>query len=244
MARASKGTLGDVGRLARLVAPLLPWADGTGRHWRGWARLPSMAPFTLAYLVVSWALFLVVVEPGTEFARLHVETIDSFRFHIPDLGENRAHAIRSLLAPLLHHDRVQIVYVTVLLVLFGVLFELREGTRYTVLIFVGATFAGALVAGVVLHALYPELAAGAFFDEAWHRTWDGGSAGCFGLMGALAGRARISWPLLLVFALWETGVALFYLKSYTPAFHVTALLVGYASTLLCMRPPLRADRRA
>jgi membrane associated rhomboid family serine protease len=195
-----------------------------------------MSPFVLAYLVVSWALFLLVVEPGNEIARRYDDTIGSVAFRIPDLSENPARAIRSLFAPFLHHDRVQIVYVTVLLVLFGVVFEWQEGTRRTVLIFFGASFAGAVVAGVVLHALYPEVVGGAFFDRAWNRTWDGGSAGCFGLMGALAGRARVSWPLLLVFALWEMGVALLYLKSYTPAFHVTALLVGYVTS--SVRPPL------
>ena len=93
--------------------------------------------------------------------------------------------------------------------------------------FFGTTLAGALVAGLLLHALYPEHWNTAFAEHAWNRTWSGGSAGTFGLLGALAARARRPLPLLALFVLWEANVVWWYLREYTPAFHLTALAVGF-----------------
>jgi hypothetical protein len=121
------------------------------------------------------------------------------------------------------------VYVTVLLLGFGAAFECHEGTRLTALVFLGTTLAGALFAGVLLHLLYPEVFSGPFFARAWNRTWSGGSAGAFGLMGAFAARARRPWPLLALFGLWELAVALLYLREYTSAFHIPALLIGFSA---------------
>jgi hypothetical protein len=86
-----------------------------------------------------------------------------------------------------------------------------------------------LGAGALLHLVYPELLDNSFTAHAWERTWSGGSAGCFGLMGALAARARKPWPLLALFAAWETYVAIWQLHQYTPAFHITALVTGFVT---------------
>lgn len=231
------------GSLSSALTPYVPWADGTGARWRGWRRLPLMAPFSLGYLVLSWALFIPLTEPGPQGYWVDDQTLRRFAYHIGDLTEDPVRFFRSLLtAPFLNHDDVQLIYVTVLLLVFGVVFESREGARRTAAIFFGATLSGALAAGVLLHILYPEVLAGEFFDYAWNRTWSGGSAGAFGVMGALAGRARRPWPLLALFAAWEAGVALLYLKQYTSAFHITALLVGFVATRKWLPPTLSRSR--
>jgi hypothetical protein len=86
-----------------------------------------------------------------------------------------------------------------------------------------------VIAGVLLHLLYPEVLDNAFLAHAWERTWSGGSAGCFGLMGAIAARARRPWVLLGLFAAWEINVVVWYLRQYTPAFHLSALATGFVA---------------
>lgn len=243
--------LADRLRQHRLAA-CLPWTDGAGRPWRGWARLPLAAPFVLLYLAASWAFFLLAAERQEAGAYAGKYAIDEARFapllfRIPDLGRDPPGALLALVAaPFLNHDHVQIVYVTILLLLFGVPFEAREGPGRAAALFFGTTFAAAIVAGVLLHLIYPAPLDAPLLAVAWERTWSGGSAASFGLMGALAARARVPWPLLGLFALWEINVAVWYLRSYTPAFHLTALVVGFVAMRYLIAPGgvARADRGA
>lgn len=223
------------GRRNRL-APYLPWTDGPGRPRTGWRR-PRQVPFALLYLVVSWAVFLPLAEPVAGNYAVDLDRIRPFLFRIPDVGRDPVGTLVALTtAPWLNHNLVQLVYVTALMLLFGQAFEAREGTARTVALFFGTSVAGALAAALLLHALYPTVWDTAFAERAWNRTWSGGSAGCFGLMGALAARARRPWPLLAVFALWEANVVFWYLREYTPAFHLPALLAGFLATRYLIPP--------
>jgi hypothetical protein len=76
------------------------------------------------------------------------------------------------------------------------------------------------------------------------RLWGGGSAGAFGLMGGYAARARRPWLLLLAFTLWEINVEAWFLRSYTPAFHLTAMAVGFLWVRYGMKPPRPAPPEA
>ena len=235
------GGLEPATRRGRLAA-LWPWTDGTGRPWRGWARLPLAAPFVLGYLLLSWVLFIPAAEREGNKWKIDEGEVGAYVYRIPDLTEDLPRALRSVAtAPFLNHDSLQLVYVTGLLLLFGVVFEVREGTAKTALLFFGTGFAGAVVAGVLLQLFYPEVVDGGVFERAWERTWSGGSAGAFGLMGALAGRARRPGPLLLLFVVWELNIAYWNLRSYTPAFHLTALAVGFLAARYVLPVVGRAD---
>jgi len=171
--------------------------------------------------------------------KIDEDRVGAYVFRVPDLSEDLPHAVVSLLtAPFLNHDSVQLVYVTLLVLLFGAVFEAREGARRTVLVFFGTTFAAAVSGGILLHLLYPEVWGGQFLETAWTRTWSGGSAGCFGLMGGLAARARRPWLLLGIFSLWELSVLYWNLRSYTTVFHMAALLAGYLAVRYLI-PPTR-----
>ena len=225
------------GHRRRCFARCLPWAGEAGRSWPGWRVLPRAAPFVLGYLVASWLLFLPAAEPVPGNWVIDTDRVRPFLFAIPDLSRNFFRALPALAtAPWLNHNLVQLVYVSALLLLVGLPFEAREGTARAAGLFFGTAFAGALVAGLLLHALYPEVWATPFAEKAWERTWSGGSAGAFGLMGATAARARVPWPMLGAFVLWEAAVVLLYLREYTPAFHLTALLAGFLVTR-CALPP-------
>ncbi len=218
------------------IASFLPWTDGTGRRWPCWRRLPRAAAFVLLYLLASWAVFIPLAWQ-TGGSAIDQERVRVHLYAIPDLTARPFAVVRALLtAPFLNHNNVQLVYVTVLLLVFGVVFEVREGTLRTALLFFVTTWAGAIVAGVLLHVLYPEPLDHDLLRRAWERTWSGGSAGCFGLMGAFAARARRPLPLLFLFVLWELNVAVWYLKHYTPAFHLTAFVAGFLVTRFLLRP--------
>ena len=226
----------------RLV-PFLPWG-GEGRWWPGWRRVWRAAPFVPAYLTVSWVLFLPAAKPAPGNVVIDTERLRPFLFAIPDLTENPVRALTALATvPWLNHNLVQLAYVTVLLLLVGVPFEAREGTLRTVLLFFGTTLAGAVAAGALLHILYPEVWGGPFADRAWARTWSGGSAGAFGLIGATAARARVPWPMLALAVVWEASLVWLYLREYTPAFHLSALAVGFVVTCYGL-PPRHRDGAA
>lgn len=219
------------------LAACLPWSDGSGRPWPGWTRLARSAPFVPLYLLVSWALFLPAAQPVPGNYSIDQRRVWHLLYKIPDLsGDLPAVLVATVTGPWLNHNAVQLVYVTVLLLLFGIVFEIKEGTRRTMAIFFGTTIAGVIGAGLLLHALYPAVLDTPFLARAWRRSWGGGSAGAFGLMGAIAARARVPWPLLGLFVLWEINVVLWYLHEYTPAFHITALLAGFLVTRHLLAP--------
>lgn len=219
------------------LARVGPWGDRSGQAVPGGARRFLSAPFLSLYLAVSWALFLPFARPVDGFFAIDEDRWRPFLYYIPDLLESPLRALRSLVtAPFLNHDSVQVIYVTVLLALFGLVFEAKEGTWRTLLVFFGTTFVGALVASLLLHLIYPGVSDDRFFQRAWDRTWSGGSVGAFGLMGALAARAPVPWPLLGFFVFWELNVGWWYLQSYTPAFHLTALATGFLLARYVLRP--------
>lgn len=222
-----------------------PWGDGSRLPQRsGWKKVLG-APAVAVYLIVSWVLFLPFATVQRGILQLPWELTERFGYAIPDLTRDPLSALTSLVtAPLVNHDIIQLVYVTVLLLVFGVPFEAREGTKRFLVVFVLVGAVGALVAGVLLHVLYPDVSAHPVLETAWERTWSGGSAGAFGIMGGVAARARNPWPLLAFFAFWELNVGWWFLRSYTPAFHITALVAGFLLVRFRMRPIAHDERQA
>jgi membrane associated rhomboid family serine protease len=202
---------------------------------RAWFRerplRPAETPFVALYLVVSWAIYLPLVRPRGGRFSVDKGPFEDLLYAIPDLSEDRLGVLRSLAAsPFLNHNLLQLLYVTSLLFLFGAAVERDLGARRTALFFFGTTLAGAIVAGLLLHLIYPDLSARPIFVRAWEKTWSGGSAGCFGLMGVLAARSPRPGRLLVLFVAWELVVLLAYLRNYTSAFHLIALATGFLVT--------------
>ncbi len=223
------------------LAPFLPWADEAPRPWPGWRRLPRAAPFVVGYLATSWLLFVPLARPAAGNVVIDYERVGPLLFRIPDLRHRPSRALANLAtAPWLNHNLVQLAYVSGLLLLVGPPFEAREGTARTAGLFFGTSVAGAVAAGLGLHVLYPRRWDTPFAEKAWRRTWSGVSAGVFGLTGAVAARARVPWPLLGLVVLWEANLVRWYLREYTPAFHLGALLAGFVATRYAL-PPRRRD---
>ena len=225
------------------LASYMPWTDGTGRTVGSWRRLPVAVAWSVGYLSLSWLLFVPLSYDDGGKYKIDEERVDPYIYRVPDLSEDFFHALRSLVtAPFLNHDSVQLIYVTLLMLLFGVIFEVREGARTAALIFFGSTFFAAIFGGILLHLIYPELWGASFLETAWERTWSGGSAGCFGLMGGLAARARKPWLLLGAFGLWEVFIEYVNLRSYTTVFHFTAMFAGFMVVRYLVPPRVRSQR--
>ena len=225
------------------LAHFLPWTDGTGRPWRGWRHLPAAIPFVLTYLVVAWVLFVPAAEPRDGLYWIDEDAIGHLLYRIPDLTDNPLRALRAIVTgPWINHDSLQLIYVTALLLLFGAPFEVREGTLRLMLVFFGTSAIAAVLAGLVLHAIYPHLWDARLFDVAWNRYWTGGSAGCFGVLGAVAARARRPELLLAVFLAWEVAVWWTVLQNYASAFHIPALAAGFIVTRWVL-PSIRREAR-
>ncbi len=218
-----------------LFAPYLPWRDAAGiplPRKRRWALgFPGVALYVVVALAVFFLLYFDPAAPAPDYQGDPGSFWHQLEYHIPRLFDATPQALANLATAIwLNPSLVQTVYVVVLLLLFGAWFEIREGTRRTALVFFATTFVAAILASLALPLLRMEFAGQDWADEAWTRTWGGGSVGAFGLMGALAARARRPWLLMVAFALWEINVGAWYLRSYTPAFHVTALATGFLVT--------------
>ncbi len=219
------------------ISKYLPWSDQAGHYYPPVKEIARRSPAVVIYILISVVFFLPTARriPGNYVT--DQDRVEHLLFAIPDLSERFFLALRSLFtAPFFNHNAVQLVYVIALLLLFGIPFEFHEGTVRTIAIFFATSFAGALAAGTILHLIYPALIDTPFLQQAWERSWSGGSAGCFGLMGALAARAPRPWPLLGMFVTWEVAVVTFYLREYTPAFHMSALFAGFVLARFVIRP--------
>ncbi len=196
-----------------------------------------VTPFVGIYLATAWVAAVLISHPDVGQESL-------LFFHIPDLRDDVSRAVVALTtAPWLNAGPLQLVYVTVLLLVFGTTVEAREGTRTTALIFFGASAGAALVAGAMLHLLYPGVAETSTLERAWERAWGGGSAGCFGLMGALAARSAHPWAWMTAFMVWETQVWFWKLQNYTPVFHFAALAIGFLAARAVIGDSERWDHR-
>lgn len=221
------------------ISEYLPWTDGTGRRWRGWKWFPAKIPFVLGYIVIAWLLFIPAAERRGRHYWIDDDAVGHLLYRVPDLTDNPLRAIRSIVTgPWINHDSLQLIYVTALLLIFGAQFELREGTLRVMLIFFGTSFIAALFSGFLLHLIYPHIWDTRFFEIAWNRYWTGGSAGCFGLLGAFAARAPRPLVLLTLFFAWECFIWWIILRNYTSVFHFSAMLAGFFATRWFL-PPIR-----
>jgi hypothetical protein len=221
----------------RAAAKFLPWTDNTGRAWPGRHRWWRCAPFIVTYLVAAWALFFQAARPNAGHWIIDNDRLGPFLYRIPDLADAPTRILTALpIAPWLNHNEVQIVYVTIVLLIFGIRFEMREGTTRTVGLYFGTTIFGALFAGMVMHLLYPELWRDAFITREWNQVWSGGSVGCYGLVGGMVARARRPWLLLIAVVFWEANLVYWYLREYTPVFHLSAFAAGFAVTRVALVP--------
>lgn len=212
------------------LAPWLPWRRD-GELLRGQGR----APANLVYLGVTWALFGAFGRYGFEPDAVPAWAQDAFLHRIPGMWSDPWTLVHLVASPWTNLHIVQLGYVTALLLGFGIWFERHEGARRTAWVFYAASIAAGIVGGALLGIL-DQFSDASWIDGERDRIWIGGSAGAYGILGGVAARARRPIPLLAAFTLWELNLGVWWLQSYTPAFHITALAVGFA---LVRRAPER-----
>jgi hypothetical protein len=140
------------------VKTFLPWTDGTGKRWRGWKLLPLTIPFVIIYNIVAWVVFVPAAEKRGRHYWIDDDAVGHLLFQIPSLTADPRQAVLSIVTgPWINHDSLQLIYVTALLLLFGAVFEVREGTIRLMLIFFSTSFVAALFSGFLLHLIYPHI---------------------------------------------------------------------------------------
>ena len=195
--------------------------------WQIAGRSPRVS-FVAAYLVAAWAIFAVFVAVDFSDRRT---LADPFGFTIPSGVDDLPAAFSRLaVAPVVNAGVAQILYVTVLLLVVGRRVERDIGPARAAAVFVGSTWLAAIAATAILQGLewsHPA-ALNDVVDDAWLRRWNGGIAGCYGLMGWAAARAPRHRILILLLVLaYECLLTAAHLRSFTPAFHVAAFACGW-----------------
>jgi hypothetical protein len=189
------------------------------------AHLQRPRPYPLGsifLLIPSWITFIVLERHEYQWERV-------VYYRIPDITENPIALLPNLtVTPLFNTDIAQILLVTLLLLTFGVLVELRLGVKMLLGVFWATSIAAALGAGLLLHALYPMFPDVYMFGPAgWDRYYAGGSAGGYGLLGAFAATSRRPMLWITLFLLWEVPYWLVISGDYTSVFHFIAVATGY-----------------
>jgi hypothetical protein len=178
----------------------------------------------LALLVPSWASYLLIDE------RDDFDTENPLFFHVPDLSQDPLGVVFTLLVtPVVNTEGDQVILVTVLLLAFGTVVERRLGSLAALGIFWGASIVAAIVGGFILHLLHPTFAHLEVIDVGWRRVFNGGSAGGFALLGALAATSGRPWIWLGLFAIWEPGFWLLVSQDFTSVFHLVAVATGFSA---------------
>ncbi len=192
-----------------LLPFLLPWTDGHG-HTLPPVEILRTRYFTLSFIVVSWGFF-AGLGAGSSWncaSTMGQQIACAAAIWPGNLVDNPLQFLLSLFtAPWFHNGYQHIYFVTITFLLFVQAFEVRNGSRATVLMFFSTmVFAGTLAGiGMNLGAhFYPDTT---FFTDAIARNWMGASGGMMGIIGALSQHTREKWvvPLILVcFEFWNS----------------------------------------
>lgn len=181
-------------------------------------------PFVTGFLVTAWVAFLSLVRQNGWIApdlRAHIGYIPAQWTANPIQG-----FISANVGIVVQHSWGQIIYISLILLIFGTLYELREGTLRTIIVFYGASVAGiATLTFVVLTTSVSD--AYAWSQHVSQTSWSGASVGCFGLLGAyLATHAR-PWWFVGAWAVYEIALEWTLVPGLAVAMHIVGFLFGF-----------------
>lgn len=201
-----------------------------GNLARTWVERLRQSPFILGFLILSWPIFLFLVRSTGWIAR----DIQANIGFIPVQWEasNLMWAfVTTNVGIVIQHSWGQIIYVSLLLLTAGVLYESRHGTLRAMLIFYGASAVG--VATLLFFLVTAPLNGGASWSVALaHTSWSGASVGAFGLLGAYLGSLDRPWPYLAAWGMYEGLVEWYLVPSMAVVMHVTGFLFGFVVSRL------------
>ena len=208
-----------------------PWCAVDGRPLRPLELLLSRK-FSILYLAVIWVLWLGLV-PGGKFDCIE------FGGRLGCVGGLWPEEIISkplkflfslVVAPWFHHDGGEhIFFVTCFgFMIFVQSFEVREGSVKTFLIFfTSIAFAGILVALAMNMGdmLWPD---NEIINQGMGRSWIGGSAGFFGIIGASAHQSNSRWLVILIAVIFETWNYYTHgISTFTSVAHMMSMAYGF-----------------
>lgn len=192
------------------------------------------APLVLLFLVVAWTIFLRMVRANgwiSPTARPKIGFVATLWTADPWYAFVQSHV-----GIVIQHSWGQIIYVSLLLVVFGIAYERRVGSLRTLVVFYGACLIGIATLLAVLSWAF--LAGPTSF--AWriaHTSWSGASVGCFGLVGAWIATTRHPGWYASLWSLYVVVVEWTLVPSVAVLMHATGFGFGFLLTRLALWQP-------
>lgn len=187
----------------------------------------TRAPLLTTFLLTAWSIFLVLVR-NDGWISDHLRPHLGFVWNLWATNPVRA-LLMANIGIVVQHSWGQIIYVTLLLVLVGILYESRNGSLRTFLMFYGACVTGVAVLCLVILTTWFNGPHG--WSEYLAKTsWSGASVGAFGILGATIATARKPWALLLAWIAFEVFVEWGLVPGLAVTMHIAGFLFGFAAS--------------
>jgi hypothetical protein len=187
--------------------------------------------FTFFYLTIIWSLIAILdfgstrdCGPTWQLAFICEQSVWlSKMFQTPFLF-----MLSSFTATLFHNGLDHILFVTIMVFLVMQNFEARNGTLATIFIFFSAMLFVAILMGFVINWGYSNWPDIEFYSLGIKRSWMGGSAGAFGVFGALSHNSRKPWGIFIIIGIFETLNLIFYgINFQISVGHYLSLVYGF-----------------
>lgn len=214
-----------------IIAFSLPWRSRSSSNLTFVECIKSRT-FSISYLAIIWILILLLdfgstrnCGPTWQLAFICEQSIWMGNIYLDSIQ-----FIRSLItAPFYHNGLDHILFVTIVgFFMIVQSFEVRNNSVATaVLFFSSIAFVATVMAPIINwgYSLWPELD---FYKLGMARSWMGGSAGFFGVFGALSHNCRSKWLIPVMVISFE--VCNFFILNISPQIslaHTMATLYGF-----------------
>ena len=191
----------------RLIPYQWPWTDNQGNLYPSIGTWAASRKFSLLYIIAS-----VMIVAGLGFAsRSNCDgpwqivfqcnwTMWMGQFH----SDFWHFLLTCFTTAWFHNDLPHILFVAFFGFMFPVQsFEVQHGTKMTVILYFAIYLYIGLSLGACSHLLKFFVGETEFVIQIFKRSWMGGSAGIFGIIGAMANWSKKTWFLLALIVLFE-----------------------------------------
>lgn len=210
---------------------LWPW-KGLHKENLSFSETLKSRTFTFGYLLIIWILVWLLdfgstrnCGPTWQLQFICDQSVWMNKIY----SEPFNYFLSFFTATFFHNGLDHILFVTVVGFLIIVqAFEVRNGTLPAIIIFFTSmvficTLMGFLINWGFTH--WPEIS---FFDLGMKRSWMGGSAGAFGVFGALSHNSRQRWITFIIIGIFETINLTFYgINLQISVIHTLCAIYGF-----------------
>jgi hypothetical protein len=214
-----------------IIAFLLPWRSKSNTNLTFFEFIKSRA-FTISYLAIIWILVVLLdfgstrnCGPTWQLAFICEHSVWMLKMYTEPIN----FVFSMFTATLFHNGLDHILFVTIIGFIFiAQSFEAHNSSLATLFLFFSSfAFVGILMGFIINwgYSNWPEID---YYTFAVERSWMGGSAGFFGIFGALSHNCRKKWLIPFIVILFES--INFFILSIDPQIstgHMIATFFGF-----------------